>query len=115
MAGRLHDVSTQAIHREDFVIHGALPPAGVGGSPPLTLEEEPRGCQEGATWVNLTPFGQEPGLICKTHQLASTALAPGPTGAHASLTLVGSETGSRPLLPCGTTNLVEIHRELSVR
>jgi hypothetical protein len=24
-----------------------------GGSPPLTLEDEPHGCQEVATWVNL--------------------------------------------------------------
>jgi hypothetical protein len=45
MAGRLQDVGTQAINREDFVVQGALPPAGVGGSPPLTLEEEPRGYQ----------------------------------------------------------------------
>ena len=45
LAGRLHDVGTQARDREDFVVHGALPPAGVGGSPPFTLEEEPRGCQ----------------------------------------------------------------------
>jgi hypothetical protein len=49
------------------------------------------------------------GFICKTLQFASTALAPVPTGAHTSLTLVGSETGSRLLLPFGTTDLVEIH------
>ena len=46
-------VCAYTINGEDLFVHGGRPPSGVGGSPPLTLEEEPHGCQWVATWVNL--------------------------------------------------------------
>ncbi len=36
---------TPAIQGQDLLVHGEPRLAGGGGSPPLTLEEEPHGCQ----------------------------------------------------------------------
>src|SRR5215472_7097364 len=44
MAERLQEVGTQTIDGEDCLVHGSLP-FWVGGSPPITLEEESHGCQ----------------------------------------------------------------------
>jgi hypothetical protein len=55
MADRGQALCTQALHGQNLVVHEGPRLQEGSGSPPLTLEDEPHGCQEVATWVKLSP------------------------------------------------------------
>ena len=45
MVKRFQEVVTDTLDRQDLVVHGGPPRAGVGGSPPHTVSDVLHGCQ----------------------------------------------------------------------